>query len=108
MITNKTRQYWLDTLRGWAEDRLSLPQFQECCAALNGVGATSTDDELPPEGKDILWWYPCGGGKGWRRGEYYSPALWSSRSCWYLGDGPTWWMFPPPDPTEEANDVSEV
>lgn len=35
MTTPKARQYWLDTLRGWAEDRLSEPQFAECSAVLD-------------------------------------------------------------------------
>lgn len=34
MTTAKARRYWIDTLRGWAEDRLSEPQFAECDAVL--------------------------------------------------------------------------
>lgn len=33
-VTEKTRQYWIETLLGWAEDRLSEPQFDECQHAL--------------------------------------------------------------------------
>ena len=38
-MTDKTRKYWLSTLRGWAEDRLSPPQFAECCEVLDGMVA---------------------------------------------------------------------
>jgi hypothetical protein len=33
-ITEATRQYWLDTVLGWAEARLMPPQFDECKRAL--------------------------------------------------------------------------
>ena len=36
-ITETTRQYWLDTVLGWAEDRLMPPQFDECWRALLGL-----------------------------------------------------------------------
>jgi len=34
MVSESTRQYWLDTVLGWAEDRLAPPQFDECKRAL--------------------------------------------------------------------------
>ena len=34
MVSEPTRQYWLDTVLGWAEDRLAPPQFDECKRAL--------------------------------------------------------------------------
>lgn len=33
--SDKAVAYWIETLRGWAEDRLSDPQFAECEAVLN-------------------------------------------------------------------------
>lgn len=35
MITELTRQYWLDVALAWAEDRLSPPQLDEFRLALN-------------------------------------------------------------------------
>lgn len=112
MITEKTRRYWLNVLRDWAEDRLSPPQYDECCAALDAMKPVSTDDELPPEHEDILWWYPRTVGRGWKAGyfevdEEVAPGLlMAGNYCWYLcdgriGDGPTWWMYPPSSPEEE-------
>jgi hypothetical protein len=34
-LTDKTREYWIGILRGWAEDRLSEPQYAECSAVLD-------------------------------------------------------------------------
>ena len=68
---------------------------------------TSTADELPPEGVDILWWYP---GRRWEAGRYWSneafpPGYFDSYECaWYLSDGPTWWMHLPPSPEEMNNE----
>ena len=33
--TSTQRAYWMKTLWGWAEDRLSDPQFVECDSVLN-------------------------------------------------------------------------
>jgi hypothetical protein len=33
-ISDMTRQYWIETVLGWAEDRLLPPQFYECKEAL--------------------------------------------------------------------------
>lgn len=35
-LTAQTRQYWLDTVLGWAEARLMPPQYEECRRALDG------------------------------------------------------------------------
>ena len=43
MISKKTKVYWLNTLCGWAEDRLSPPQFDECCAVLREYASIATD-----------------------------------------------------------------
>lgn len=109
MITEKTRRYWLNALRGWAEDRLSPPQFDQCCAALDAMIPTFTADELPPEHTDILWWFPKGEYQHWNVGMYnedkeHPPGcLRGSGNRWYLCNGPTWWMYPPADPTGETN-----
>lgn len=42
-ITAATRQYWLDTVLGWAEDRLMPPQFVECQAALTAPDPAHLD-----------------------------------------------------------------
>jgi hypothetical protein len=74
---------------------------------------TSTADELPPKNVDILWWYPRPSGRGWKAGHFEADKevapgfLRAGGYHWYLcggriGDGPTWWMYPPPDPTGEA------
>jgi hypothetical protein len=34
-VSEMTRQYWIDTLLGWAERRLAPPQFDECKRALD-------------------------------------------------------------------------
>lgn len=73
----------------------------------------STADELPPEGEDMLWWYPKPPHIGWRLGWYstvenYPPGCFASgESCWFLCDGPTWWMFLPLSP-EGVNNVGEM
>ena len=36
-ITETTRDYWLQVLLGWAEDRLMPPQFEECKRVLDEV-----------------------------------------------------------------------
>lgn len=41
-ISDQTRQYWLDTVLGWAEDRLMPPQFEECKRALEQVVSSPT------------------------------------------------------------------
>lgn len=33
-VSEMTRQYWVDTVLGWAERRLDAPQFAECRSAL--------------------------------------------------------------------------
>ena len=74
---------------------------------------TSTADRLPPGDSDILWWYSKPPNVGWRLGWYASDKRYplgcftTNESCWFLCDGPTWWMYPPPAP-EEANNVSTL
>jgi len=36
----ETKRYWLNTLKGWAEDRLSPPQLAECKAVLDELEQT--------------------------------------------------------------------
>ena len=122
MTTNKVRQYWLNVLCGWAEDRLSPPQFDECCEVLGRMIPMSTADRLPPGNSDILWWYPKPPNVGWRLGWYASDKRYplgcfiTNESCWFLCDGPTWWMYPPPAPggsdrayiAEEIENVSTL
>lgn len=71
----------------------------------------STANKLPPEGEDILWWRPHRYYPAWQQGRYetceqFPPGYLTGGGTWYLCDGPhcdgpTWWMFPPPDPTTE-------
>jgi len=34
-VSAKTKRYWINVMRGWAKDRLSPPQFDECKAVLD-------------------------------------------------------------------------
>ena len=48
MTTELTRKYWTDTLKGWAEDRLPPPQYDECCSVLGELiqNKLSDDEQL--------------------------------------------------------------
>ena len=51
-ISNLTRKYWINILRGWAEDRLPPPQFDECNAVLNEL--------MPVTSKHVQNKWNCG------------------------------------------------
>lgn len=46
-MSEQTRQYWIDTVLGWAQDRLMPPQYDECVRALQ-QGAP-----LTPHGENL-------------------------------------------------------
>lgn len=48
-ISDATRQYWLDTVLGWAEDRLMPPQYDECKAALTQAAPNADLDTANAE-----------------------------------------------------------
>lgn len=45
-ISEQTREYWLQTVLGWAEDRLPPPQFDECKRALTQAAQTARVEAL--------------------------------------------------------------
>ena len=84
------------------------PMTKDAQVVLDTLTPISTDNELPPEYKDILWWLPGERG-GWQKGfygvdEHYPPGGFVSGGChWFVyDDGPTWWMRLPPSPEEKT------
>ena len=119
MITEKARRQSLKRFGEFLKEIIDgdweygdgSPMTKDAQVVLDTLTPISTDDELPPEHADILWWLPAEDRSGWQLGfygadEHYPPGGFVSGGChWFVCDGPTWWMYPPPSPEGESNEV---
>ena len=105
---------WLCDFNDFESDDDHIVVTADVLARLAGTSGypapISTADELPPEHTDILWWYPRGEYRHWNFGMYNTDeehppgCLRASGNRWWLCNGPTWWMYPPLDPTAEETE----